>query len=477
MLRHCFIVALLGGLVTMATAQHSTIAASEADYAGKQIRTTIAWNPIITVPEFSSTLICSTTGRFEQKIPLHAPRVVQFESGIYQLYLYMEPGFHYEVALPKYQEKENDDRISPYYQALILPLTVLSRSSLTTGDIVGGELDVNRDIARFDSLFSLANMAVLNKRRAGQLGNPDSLIQSMEDAFEDAKTPFFADYRRFRYGILQLNDGRMGLEEVSRRYLGPAVMEWHPGFTELFKVMFRDFIYYYSQTPEGNKLPHIINRTQDFQRAREVILDHPAIWCDTLAEMVLLQEFSGLFYNGDFHKEAILIMLDSMSHKPVSEKFGLYASQLKKKLESLVPGHAPPLLPLDDLDGSSFSMDLLKGKYTYLFFGTPEHYGCMMEYPFLQAYVDKHSEYLQVITVMASQKKGALNDFMKRNGYSWKVLLLDGRTSVLNDYQIRAYPSAFLIGPEGKILLSPSALPTDGFEQQLFRIMRSRGEL
>lgn len=477
MLRNYFIVALLCGIVSIATAQHSTIGASESDYAGKQIRTTIAWNPVITVPEFSINAVCSETGRFDLEIPLSAPRVVQLESGIYELYLYMEPGYHYEVALPRYKAKEKDDRISPYYQAHVLPLTVLSRTSLASGEHIGGEQDVNRDIARFDSLFSLANTEVIGKRRAGGQSNPDSLIQSMEEAFDDARTPFFADYRRFRYGLLQLNEGSMRLEELSRRYLGPMIMEWHPGFVELFRAMFRDFIFYYSQTPEGKELPQLINRTQDFQRAREVMLDHPAIWCDTLAEMVLLQEFSGLFYSGDYHKEAILIMLDSMSYKPVSQNFGLYAAQLQLKLSSLLPGHSPPTLSLDDLDGNAFSMDLLEGKYTYLLFGTPEHYGCMMEYPFLQSYVEKHSDYLQVITVMASQEKGALNDFMKRNAYSWKVLLLDGQTSVLNDYQIRAYPTAFLIGPDGNILLSPAMLPTDGFEQQLFSIMRSRGEI
>jgi hypothetical protein len=477
MFRGCFIVALLCGVVTIATGQHSTIGASEPDYAGEAIWTTIAWNPVITVPEFSMSTVCSETGRFDQEIPLSAPRVVQFESGIYQLYLYMEPGYHYEVALPGYREKERDDRISPFYQARVLPLTVLSRTSLSTGEHVSGEQDVNWAIARFDSLFSVANMEVLSKRRAGGKCNPDSLIQSMEEAFDDAGTPFFADYRRFRYGLLQLNEGSMRLEELSRRFLGPQVMEWHPGFVELFRAMFRDFIFYYSQTPEGKELPQLINRTQDFQQAREVMLDHPAIWCDTLAEMVLLQEFSELFYSGDFHKEAILIMLDSMSHQAVSENFGLYAAQLQQKLASLVPGHSPPSLSLDDLDGNAFSMELLEGKYTYLLFGTPEHYGCMMEYPFLQSYVEKHSDYLQVITVMASLEKGALKDFMKRNAYSWKVLLLDGQTSVLNDYQIRAYPMAFLIGPDGNILLSPAMLPTDGFEQQLFRIMRSRGEI
>ena len=101
----------------------------------------------------------------------------------------------------------------------------------------------------------------------------------------------------------------------------------------------------------------------------------------------------------------------------------------------------------------------------------------MMEYPFLQSYVAKHSEYLNVVTVMVSEDRNKLADFMKRNGYTWQVLPYDGNPEILDDYMVKAYPAAFLIDRNGKLLLSPATLPSEGFEQQLFRIMRSRGEI
>ena len=124
-----------------------------------------------------------------------------------------------------------------------------------------------------------------------------------------------------------------------------------------------------------------------------------------------------------------------------------------------------------------WTLEDFKGKYTYLFFGTTEHYGCMMEYPFLQSYVEKHSEYLNVVNVMVSEDKNKLADFMKRNGYTWLVLPYVGDPEILDDYMVKAYPSAYLIDRDGKLLLSPATLPSEGFEQQLFRIMRSRGEI
>lgn len=473
----CLIIAVLLWGWLSSSGQSASVHGSGPGYSGKAVYTTIAWNPFITVYEFSNRLLCEEDGSFNLEIPLKSPRVVQFETGMYQAYLFMEPGYHYEVHFPEYREKDRDARISPFYQPVVIPLLVSSRTSHTTREEISGAEEINRTIARFDSLFVGINNGIILQRRRGLKSSTDSLIQSLESEFNSDTTHFFTDYRRFRYGVITLNEGQTGLESISRDFLGPAVMEWHPGFVELFRVMFKDFIYYYSNTNEGQGLSGMINRSQDFRQARELVRKHPAVWSDTLAEMILLQEFSELFYRGDYHKEAILIMLDSMAAHPVSPDFGTYASQLKTKLASLVTGHFPPPISLKDLDGKLCSLDDFKGKYTYLFFGTPDHYGCMMEYPFLQSFAEKHSDYLNVVTIMASEKRSELVEFMERNGYDWKALHYEYQPGVLSDYQVRAYPTAYLIDREGKLLLSPATLPTDGFEQQLFRIMRARGEI
>jgi len=457
--------------------QKASVHSIARDFAGQSIHTTIAWNPFITIPEYSKVQVCNEKGEFEQLIPLKSPRVVQFETGIYQLYLYMEPGFHYEVDFPEYMEKKWSDRISPFYQPLSMPLTVLSRTTVSTGEGIDGSQDVNHTIARFDSLFSIANEEVISHRKLGQKIHCDSLIQGLEATFVKDSSGFFSDYRRFRYGLLKMNEGMTGLVSISKNYLGPDVMEWHPGFVELFRALFKDFIFYFSGSPEGQSFRKLVNHSQDFRQARKLVSEHPAVWSDTLAEMILLQEFSELFYRGEYHKEALLIMLDSMAANPVSSEFGVYSAQLSQKLSSLVTGNTPPAISLTDLDGKSLSLSDFEGKYTYLFFGTTDHYGCMMEYPFLQSFMEKHKDYLNVVTVMTSEDRNKLDDFMERNAYSWTVLHYEGQPGILSDYMVRAYPTAYLIDRNGKLLLSPAILPTEGFEQQLFRIMRSRGEI
>jgi len=467
---------LLWGWVAV-NGQGVSFEAFSPDYSGKTIHTIIAWNPFLTTIEYTSSVVCDEYGKFEHQLNLESAKVVQFETGVYQAYLYMEPGYHYELELPPFKEKTFSDQISPFFQPVVLPLTVRTRTSLSTDVVVDGKQDINHAIARFDTLFAIANNEVVKNRRLNIRSDVDSMQAFLESFFPEDTLLFFSAYRKYRYGILRLNEGKTGLEAISKNYLGPEIREWHPGFIELFRAMFKDFIFYYSQTQEGKNLVSYINRTQDIDSARLVLMQHPAVWNDTLADMILLQELSEVFYRGDFHQEAILILLDSMIQDPVSPDFKVFATQVRKKLSSLVTGYPPPPFTLSDLDGNLCSLDEFKGKYVYLFFGTPDHYGCMMEYPFLQSYYEKHSDYLQVVTVMVSEERDKLDDFMLRNGYGWKVLHYEGQPGLLVDYLVRAFPTAYLIGPDGKLILSPSALPSDGFEQQLFRIMRSKGEI
>lgn len=457
--------------------QEASVHSQKTEYEGKKIEVTIADNPFLPIPKYSTGITCGEGGEFNLSVPLNKGTVVQFETGIYLAWLYMQPGFHYEVEFPEYREPDFEESISPYYQLQSVPLKVVTRTSTSAGNVVMGRSEINGRIVHFDSLFFIANEQVVLNRRKKVATNVDSLIVQMESRFASDTSLFFSEYRRYRYGVMKLNQGTLGLMSIGREYLGPVVRMSHPGFVELFRAMFRDFLVYYSRTKEGRDLRYFINRIHDLDSVRTVVAKHPAIWNDTIRDMVILQELPGLFYSGTYHKEAILILLDSLIADPVTPDLGLNAHQIKEKLSSLMIGHSPPPFTLTDTRGEEVSTDDFRDKYTYLMFCTPNHYGCMIEYPFLESFREKHGDYLRIITVMVAEEASQVNDFMERNNYNWTALYYDHQTSLLEKYTVRAYPTAYLIGRDGKLILSPAILPSEGFEQQLFRIMRSRNEI
>lgn len=446
--------------------QEVSISGKDPGYSGATIRFSIPGHPFLDIPSYSETITCDDQGAFRLDLDPGQATSILLLAGNYEASMYIEPGTDYEILLPVYQEVSYAERISPFYEPRRIPIK-----------ISGDQNEINNRIFSFDSLFVLLNEKVILARRSGKDALADSLISLLESRFTANSGSWFDQHRRYKEGILKLNEGKTGLKVLSRGFLGEVVREDHPAYLELFGTMFKDFLVYYNRTTEGKGIWHNINRTHNLDSLRSIVATHPAVTNDTITDLILLQELPTLFYRGDYHKEAILILLDSLEADPVKQAYASYAGSLKKKLASLVTGYPPPDFHLPDSDGSTWSPGDFKGKYTYLMFCTPDHYGCMMEYPFLDSYVSKHSDYLEVLTIMVAEYPDQVESFMDRNQHLWRALYYGGENGILKDYMIKAFPVAYLLGPDGNLILSPAPLPTDGFEQQLFRIMRSRGDI
>jgi len=65
---------------------------------------------------------------------------------------------------------------------------------------------------------------------------------------------------------------------------------------------------------------------------------------------------------------------------------------------------------------------------------------------------------------------------MESNNYSWTFLHYSHSPEILDDYDIKGYPTYFLIDKDGKLLASPAISPAEGFERFIFNILRSRKE-
>jgi hypothetical protein len=94
----------------------------------------------------------------------------------------------------------------------------------------------------------------------------------------------------------------------------------------------------------------------------------------------------------------------------------------------------------------------------------------------LASLYQNHKDRLTIITIATDPMEDVLRQFLSKNNYSWKFLYYDNQPEILKEYDIRAFPTYFLIGPDGKLIHSPAASPSENFEQ-LFETMKARGDL
>jgi peroxiredoxin len=159
------------------------------------------------------------------------------------------------------------------------------------------------------------------------------------------------------------------------------------------------------------------------------------------------------------------------------EKHRNLGQHIKDKITRLQPGYEPPQFELQDTDGNLVKLSDFKGRYVYLNFCTCQSYACLNEFNMLTTLYQKHKDHLTILTIATDPMEEILRQFLAKNKYDWKFLHYDNQPSVIRDYDIRAFPTYFLIGPDGKLILSPADSPAENFEQKLFDVMRSRGDL
>ncbi len=262
-----------------ANSQEFIISGKDPDYSGVNIRFSIQGHPFIDQPSFSENLTCDDSGSFRLEIKTASEGIIVLGMGIYEASLYFQAGQSYEVLLPPYRELPYAEKISPFYEPLRLPLKVY-----------GGPEKINNRIYQFDSLFYYFNEEVIRSRRNGEKQVADSIIRLIDSSYSDRPDDWFALQRKYKKGLLKLNEGKTGLQEVSQDYLGEIVRETHPAYLELFGAMFRDFLVYYDRTPEGKGIGYHINRTQNLDSLRALVSSHPAVTNDTIRDLILLQE-------------------------------------------------------------------------------------------------------------------------------------------------------------------------------------------
>jgi peroxiredoxin len=461
-------------LSSFSNGQLTIIHGTSKEYAGENILVNLVVNPITGKTITLDTILVHESGYFSAEFELEELNWIEMDLGVYKCVLMVGPGYLYQVSLPTRRDKTEEEIRSPFFEPTILHLRV----SAEVSDEDANAPDLNSEIFHFDTLLFRINAEQLMARSRKKRFPIDSLLLSIEESYKYIPSAYFSDYRKYRYGLIQMNSGSKSLKDIYNSYLSveyPALK--NPAYLDLFNKMYAKFFYYFSRTKEGNKLNQVVNLEHNHKVLRRELQKHNSIPNDTIADLVILKEVNESFYRDFFYKEALLMILDSIIADPSIPIYSEYAMDIKADLTNLMIGTSPPEISLLDQNGQRASLDDFDQKYILLMFCTPNNYSCMKEYPFLKSLHEKHKEYLEVITVMITESHSNMQDFMRNNKYRWTSLFYENSEKLLKAYKIRTYPTCYLIGPDGKLIQSPATLPTEGLEQQLFRIMRSRGDL
>jgi hypothetical protein len=409
-------------------------------------------------------------GYFEIEIDISDITYVFSSIGIYKAYLFVEPSLTHEIELPERKDKTTNEKINPFFEETFVHIAVLNEN----------EDGLNRQIAIFDEeyeeLFANVVQGLVDINPAGTL---DSLILLIENKYKDElHHNFFGAYRRYRYGFLQHVSMQQKSRSISNElFLNQPVLYNNPAYMELFNQLYNRYFLFFGRTKEGKQIYDDIGKRHSLTSLKKTLSSDDVLKEENLLEFVILKGLHDGFYTADFSRKDLLFILDSIPIVTRNESHSEIAGLIRSKVTKLMVGYEPPAIQLTDREGNVKTLADFSGKYVYLNFCTPASYSCLSEFETLKWLQGKHSDYLEIVTILVDENLESMQAFLKIRPYVWPFLFYGDQPRILKEYDVRTFPAYYLLDRTGKLILSPAPSPSENFENSLFRIMRAKREL
>ena len=449
-------------------------------YAGEKM-VFLSYSDMISFRETSlASCTISDSGEFKCTTGLDEIRLIFIKLGVYNCIFYAEPGLIYQLQFPQKREKTEAEQMNPYFEDITIHLIAKPVGVTESRAIPGEREEINLLIRSFNDAFNPFYYKYVVNAYINAVDQQEikEALQTITEPFADVNHPFFKKYMEYRLGLLKHYGAQQSSSKIIADYFsGKNVLYHNPAYMELFNEIFYDYFdAFATEYPQVN-LPNIINREINLDKLITQLQKEKAFNNDTLLELVLIKNLSDCFYKETFSKPAILILMDSLYAKTKIAFHKSVISDIKREITRLLTGSEPPPFKLYDKDSTLIGLDDFRDRYIYLVFCNSYSYYCIREFELLNDLNSRHSKHLAIITVLVDDNYQSMKDLLKANNYSWTFLHYSLHPQIINEYEVKAYPSYYLIGPDGKLIASPAPSPLEGFEEYLFKTMRARGDI
>lgn len=448
--------------------QETLIFGSDTSYAGLEIELLCYSDRITNSEILLDKDTVSQDGSYQLKFNLDRITFVFAYLGVYKIHLYAEPGKTYNIILPPRQDKEPKDFLNPYFSPIVTHLGTLNFSPD----------ELNTLIRMFnDAYLPYYNKHIMALSESDDFSELDKDIEKMEKAYTSSENEFFNNYRKYRYGMLRHLAYQQKSKRISDEYFKeqPVLLN-NPAYMELFNQVYDKYFHHFARTPEGKELGATIS-SQDLEALRKLLAKDKVLGKGEILDLVILKGIHDEFYDDNYSRSALLQILEDYIDENKYPDLTEMAQWIRKKTTRLLVGFSPPEFTLYDRDSNLVSLDDFKGKYVYLNFCSCFSYTCLNEFAMLNTLYERHKDLMEIVTILVDNDYDVINSFLKRSNYPWTFLHYGHQVSVIKEYDVRAFPTYYLIGPEGKLELSPASSPGEEFEARLFKLLRQKGEL
>ncbi|HZL09660.1 MAG TPA: hypothetical protein VFC65_06665 [Prolixibacteraceae bacterium] len=370
--------------------------------------------------------------------------------------IYLEPGKSYEIVLPPKQELSESQKRNPFAKPEPIWFGLLNP--------VKNELNVQ--IQQFEHDFAILENKYFDRIYTYQSKSlVDTVKMKIDKEFPKTTSTFFESHKLFRKANIEfaLHQGKAsGFMESYFSTIKPIYNL--AAYSTLFNQVFLNYFNVLTNEANSTEIKEMIYASE--LRQLDDYFQKQLHFNRELSHFVLLKSMNDAYYNNQFPKASILRMLDRVKTSGWSAYEQKTAQLIRSKLTYLTSGTKPPEIKLKDLNGQRVSFSDYQNSYIYLHFTDPKNPICRQHLDILKGIAAHYKDKFIIINVIPG------NTAFK-NDSGWPGIFTTTESNTKETYKVKTYPNSFLIGKDGKLLLSPAPNPIDGLDRQLGQLFKS----
>ena len=389
------------------------------------------------------------------------------EFGVYYVYFYAEPNGNYEIILPEYVERTNAELFNSYFEPTEMHLGIKNMK----------ETDLNYLIMDFDYYFNrYYNLKMEDLYINGLKTDVDTFINNINSRYKKYSNTYFQQYRRYRIAALKEMVTKREYESalVYSYYSNKEILYDNPAYMDLFNSIYNNYFDNYLVSPGGADLYRIITYGHSISLLHKLIGSNPKHKRKQFRELVMLKGLNDAFANDNLQWLPLLLTLDSLyitTEYPIHQQI---AQNIADNSLTMAKGTVALPFELPDTVGNMMSLSDFKGKYLYLQFANTQTYSSAAEFDVLKRVYNRYKGLCIFVTILTDSDKEKAKKFIADNSLNWTFLFAEINSKVISDYKVRAYPTYYLIDPQGMLVMSPAPSPAENFEKYLFKIIENQ---
>jgi peroxiredoxin len=296
-------------------------------------------------------------------------------------------------------------------------------------------------------------------------------IAQADSKYKHITVPFFQQHKTYKLAELALSARVMGQKKIFETYFkDKPILYHHPEYMRFFKSFYGGMMLSIVNTSKNEKIKSVFREGKGYDSLIVYVTELDFVKDKNLAEIFIMQGLFEMYYSGKYDKYKIESLLRECIALSQNKEIIKIATNFIELITRLKPGSPAPDFIGKDLEAQPVKLSSFFNKPIYLTFFDPHDPACIKEIPGIKNLFDKYKKDIHFITVCSACSYGSLQDFITQYGLKWTFLIVEPDTEA--NYEVLAYPMAFLLKKDGIFFRSPAELPSQNLEDYLYKVRR-----